>query len=365
MPDFKRSLELLERELGIVVPDPQRAVLARQLPNADRAQLLAHLTNGQTYFFRHPDQCEAFEALLRQRDATFPCRIWSAGCSTGCEAYTIAIMLDRARRPGRILGTDISAERLHEAREAVYRESRLLRVSAVDRERYFVPEGEDLWKVAGFLSAGVNFAEENLNESHGPGMSRLWDAIFCRNVLIYFDEARARDILHRLVARLEVGGLLVLGYPEAFFGLQHPELTIKAARTAIFTKVVQTQTVSLDQALPTLPVAPSPGPFQEGLRLHAMGKLEEASQQFRLAEESEPDLSLVHYFAARLHDELRQRSQAVASLQKFFQTYRDDDPAVLAFTRRNGLSLQQLSLAATRLRERLDRASLRSDGGLR
>lgn len=365
-PNFDDSLERLERELGIVVSDPQRAILARQMPNADRTELLAQLTNGQTYFFRHPDQCEAFEQMLRERSATYPCRIWSAGCSTGCEAYSIAIMLDRTRRPGRVLGTDISAQRVAEAEQAVYRESRLLRVSPADRAHYFRPTGEEMWRVAPFLTSQVNFALENLNEDHGPGMSRLWDAIFCRNVLIYFDEARAREILHRLVARLEMGGVLVLGYPEAFFGLQHPELTLLAARTAIFSKVAQQSHQPVEAYSPplNLPLAPGPGPFQEGLRFHAMGKLEEARTQFRLAEDQDPDMPLVHYFSARLHDELRQKSQAVVSLQKFFQTYREDDPAVLAFTNRNGLSLQQLSLAATRLRERLDRSSSSLDGGL-
>jgi hypothetical protein len=94
-----------------------------------------------------------------------------------------------------------------------------------------------------------------------------------------------------------------------------------------------------------------------------MGELEGARSQFRQAEEEEPDLSLVHYFSARLHDELRERSLAVASLRRFFETYRHDDPVLLEFTRRNGLSLSQLRLAATRLRERLDRSGTNSGLG--
>ena len=359
MASFEQTLELLARELGVVVPDPQRALLARQLPQATRAQLVAQLTNGQTYFFRHPDQCDAFQEHLRQCNPLSVQRIWSAGCSTGCEAYSIAIMLDRARRQGKVLGTDISAQRLAEAEAAVYPESRVLRLRPADRDKYFLLSGDDRWRVKPHIASQVSFAEENLIAQpgrFGPGMSRRWDAIFCRNVLIYFDEARARDILGRMVARLETDGLLVLGYPEAFFGLQHPELALVASRTAIFRKVAKAQVASLVVPHPTITMAPRPGSFQEGLRLHAMGALEEARYQFRQAEEDEPALSLVHYFFARLHDELGERSQAVASLRKFFETYRDDDPVVLEFTRRNGLSLSQLRLAATRLRERLDRS---------
>lgn len=107
-PMFERVLEELECELGLVVPDQTREILARKLPGANREELLGYLTNGQTYFFRHPDQCEQFEAYLREQRSSSVLRIWSAGCSTGCEAYSIAIMLERTRRAGRVLGSDIS-----------------------------------------------------------------------------------------------------------------------------------------------------------------------------------------------------------------------------------------------------------------
>lgn len=355
---FDQVLEDLECELGLVVPDPTRAILARKLPNANREELLAYLTNGQTYFFRHPDQCKAFEDYLRDLSATSSLRLWSAGCSTGCEAYSIAIMLERTRRMGRVLGTDISAARIAEAREGVYRESRLERLTPEERQRYFWPL-ENQWKVQAHLASLVSFELENLNLDHGPGMARRWDVIFCRNVLIYFDEAKAREILVRLVERLEVGGLLVLGFPEAFFGLQHPELRMWSARSAIFVKELRPALVSAPKLLPgpvgVSPLALAPGPFQEGLRLHAMGKLEEAGRKFQEAEESDPHSSLVFYFSARLHDELQQPTEAVSALRKFFALYREDDPKILAFTERNGLSVDQLSSAASRLRERLER----------
>ncbi len=351
---FERTLEGLEQELRMVVPDAQKAILQRQMPEADREELLSQLTNGQTYFFRHPDQCQAFEEYLRGTELQKTFRIWSAGCSTGCEPYTIAMMLDKTRRQGRVVGTDISRERLRQAEQGVYRESRMLRLNLAERDRYFAAHGSGQWQIRPWLKASVQFHQENLNESNGPGMARYWDVIFCRNVLIYFDEAGAREILGRMVERLETGGVLVLGYPEAFFGLQHPELVLMAARTAIFTKVPRVEESALQPLAPTLPVASHPGAFQEGLRLHAMGRLAEARQQFLEAEVNEPGMALVHYFSARLHDELKETDSAVASLRKFFQNYRDDDPEVLDFTRRNGLSLEQLNQAATRLRERLE-----------
>ena len=355
---FEQVLEQLECELGLVVSDQTRAILARKLPNADREELLAQLTNGQTYFFRHPDQCRAFEEYLRELGPTTPLRIWSAGCSTGCEAYSIAIMLERARRIGRVLGTDISAARIREAREGVYRDSRLERLSFEDKQRFFQRVG-DQWKIQPRLASLVSFDLENLNQDHGPGMGRRWDVIFCRNVLIYFDEAKAREILERLVERLEMGGLLVLGFPEAFFGLQHPSLRMFLARSAIFVRAPRNERPAppRPEDLPeVLPVALVPGPFQEGLRLHAMGSLREAHRKFEEAEKLEPNAPIVYYFSARLHDELHQPLQAVASLRKFFAVYHEDDPKVQAFAERNGLSVAQLTAAATRLRERLERS---------
>lgn len=353
---FDQVLESLECELGLVVPDPTRVLLARKFPDANREELLGYLTNGQTYFFRHPDQCRAFEQYLRENPSPTPLRIWSAGCSTGCEAYSIAIMLERSRQAGRILGSDISGVRVAEAIAGVYGGSRMERLTLEERGRYFSPHGEQ-WKIKPSVASLASFEIENLNSSTGPGMSRRWDVIFCRNVLIYFDEAKSREILLRLTERLEVGGLLVLGFPEAFFGLQHPELRMWSPGTAMFVKKARKLSASSEESAERpepLPAAPDPGPFQEGLRLHAMGSLKEAEKKFREAERSDPSSSLVLYFSARLHDELHQRSQAVAALRKFFTLYEEDDPRVLAFTEKNGLSVAQLSSAATRLRERLE-----------
>ncbi len=356
---FEHVLESLECELGLVVPDPTRALLARKFPQANREELLGYLTNGQTYFFRHPDQCRAFEEHLRKSQSPTPLRIWSAGCSTGCEAYSIAIMLERSRRAGRVLGSDISGVRVAEANKGIYGASRIERLTLEERDRYFSPQGEQ-WKIKPNIASFTSFEVENLNHSNGPGMSRRWDVIFCRNVLIYFDEAKSREILLRLTERLEVGGLLVLGFPEAFFGLQHTELRILSPGTAMFIKESRTLASSSTESIGLpgpIPAAPKLGHFQEGLRLHAMGSLKEAEKKFREAERSDPSSSLVLYFSARLHDELHQRSKAVAALRKFFTLYQEDDPNVLAFTEKNGLSVAQLSSAANRLKERLESGS--------
>ncbi len=353
---FDQVLENLECELGLVVPDPTRILLSRKFPNATREELLSYLTNGQTYFFRHPDQCRAFEGYLRETISPTPLRIWSAGCSTGCEPYSIAIMLERSRQAGRVLGSDISGPRIKEAIRGLYGASRMERLTLEERGRYFDPAGKQ-WKIRPSVASLVNFEIENLNQGHGAGMSRRWDVIFCRNVLIYFDEAKSREILRELVERLEVGGLLVLGFPEAFFGLQHAELRMWAAGTAMFVKEPR-KLPTHDPGVSNVPsapvVAPSPGPFQEGLRLHAMGALDEAEKKFREAELADPSSSLVLYFSARLHDERHQRSQAVAALRKFFTLYQDDDPKVVAFAEKNGLTVAQLNSAAVRLRERLE-----------
>ncbi len=355
---FEDQLKNLETELGIEVPKAIKDVLASRYPDASREQLLQQITNGQTYFFRHPDQCDAFERYLAKSDPLSHWRIWSAGSSTGCEAYTIAIILDRVRRAGTVLGSDIAQERLAEARAGVYRESRLQRITLSERDSYFLPAGAGKWRVHPRLTAGVRFETENLTLTDGPGMSRLWDVIFCRNVLIYFDESTARHILSSLVQRMELGGLLVLGFPEAFFGLQHPELKLLTSRSAIFTKVaVKLPSVtSSPEALPqTAGPWAEPGPFQKALRLHAAGRLKEAETYLDEAAAQTPDFALIHYFAARLQDELGQPQRAVESLQRYFETYEPEAPELLDFTERNGLTLGQLNLAAQRLRERISK----------
>ncbi len=182
--------------------------------------LLIELTVGETFFFRDPQHFdrvrdEALPALLSRRPTEQPLRLWSAGCATGEEPYSLAMLLADLGLLGRaqVLGTDISRASLSRAERGVYRpwslrgqgKPRALKHLSGTGQRYEVPQR---------LRANVRFEYLNLAvpgwPSLGTGVFGM-DVIFCRNVLIYFGEDTIRQVLERFCATLSPGGWLVLG----------------------------------------------------------------------------------------------------------------------------------------------------------
>lgn len=182
-------------------------------------ELLVELLRvGETAFFRHRAHGQALvEAVipaLRTRKPGGTLRAWSAGCASGEEAYTLALLLSR-HLPGqrlRVLGTDISKEALAVARARTYADAALTPVPAVLRSSGFEPAGHGRWRVADHVARLVTFEQRNLADGAYP---RGFDLIWCRNVLIYFSpEARAQAV-RRLVDSLDDGGFLFVGYAES------------------------------------------------------------------------------------------------------------------------------------------------------
>lgn len=190
-------------------------------------KLLQFLTVGETYFFRYP----AHFAALRERfnpppPIDRPIRIWSAGCSTGEEPYSIAITLmealpDWRDRDIRIIATDINNRSLKLAREGVYSPWSLRITQGEQIGRYFDRVGQS-FLIRDEVKKLVHFRHLNLS---GPGHDEMWhelselDAIFCRNVLIYFTPQAADQVLRRLADALKISGQLFLGHAETL--LQH------------------------------------------------------------------------------------------------------------------------------------------------
>lgn len=180
------------------------------------------VTTNETYFFRELSQLRAFErqvlpnlrdsARLRKR-----LTVWSAGCSTGEEVYTLAILIERSNLFAgwdvRVLGNDISRRVLQTARRAVYREASF-RAMPSEYERYFVhtPEGR---MVQESIRAKCHFGHFNLLDEARVAMIGRVDAIFCRNVLIYFDQGSRRRVIQSFYERLEPLGYLMLGHSES------------------------------------------------------------------------------------------------------------------------------------------------------
>jgi len=180
------------------------------------AMLLESLTAippcGETSFFRHGDQLEAVRWLLPSLDQGGPLRCWSAGCASGAEPLSLALLLCEAGRSGdRILATDSSSAELESARAACYAEWTMRRVDEQRRARWFRP-GAAGWRPVAELRQMVDYRRHDLcAEPPPPGR---FDLVLCRNVLIYFDAAGAARALERLLSAVRPGGLLVLGPVE-------------------------------------------------------------------------------------------------------------------------------------------------------
>jgi chemotaxis protein methyltransferase CheR len=190
--------------------------LAVSKPGPARDALMAELTIGESYFFREPAQLRFFaDDLLSEWNESWPAerrlRVLSAGCAGGQEPYSIAIALHEKKwkRPSTIVGTDLSESRLSLAREATFSKWSL-RTMPEDRiSRWFRRDGVK-YKLDWSIARDVEFTPMNLAAAFPPQFG-MQDAIFCRNVLIYFDIATIKQIAERLLAALSPDGWLFLG----------------------------------------------------------------------------------------------------------------------------------------------------------
>ncbi len=178
--------------------------------------LIELLRVGETRFYRHESQMRAVVELVMPalRRGVGPARLWSAGCATGEEAYTLAMLLSRGldgHRSFKILASDISPASIERARAGIYREAAIGTLPHSYRTG-FERSADGNFQVSPALRALVEFEERNLATGGYPGS---FDLIFCRNVLIYFEESAKDAALRRLVKALKPGAFLFLGYSES------------------------------------------------------------------------------------------------------------------------------------------------------
>lgn len=191
------------------------------------AAFLEALTVRESHFFRSRAQFDALRAevipgLLAARHDARRLRVWSAGCATGEEPYSLAIVLERLLPQiddwdVLVLATDISAAALETARRGVYRQWSFREVPEDIKQRYFTQRG-DQFEVLRRIRDRVTFASLNLVADRHPSLlsnTVEMDLVLCRNVLIYFSEAVGARVVGRLCDALAEGGWLVLGPAEA------------------------------------------------------------------------------------------------------------------------------------------------------
>lgn len=186
------------------------------------------ITTNETYFFREAYQLRAFRdeilaELLKQRGQQGKLNVWSAGCSTGEEAYTIAMLvLDTGGFQDwdvRIMGTDISQRVLEIARSARYSPSSLRAHELSELRRFIRPLDDGNWRVRDEVKRMVSFNQLNLIDVRRVLKMPRADVIFCRNVLMYFDRATRIKVIASFYDRLERGGYLLLGHTDSLINL--------------------------------------------------------------------------------------------------------------------------------------------------
>lgn len=269
-PDqFDRARALIEERAGIYCPNSREQVLRRALAarmdlcaiadwrhylqlltaaatgDAEFRQLLRYITISETSFFRIPSQFQALrQVLVPSIVAASPVgtlNIWSAGCSTGEEPYSIAITLEDMgaalrRWQVHILATDVSPDAVEHGRLGRYRERALRGVSRDHRARYFARR-DDEYELSPHLRQRVRLQELNLAASRYPRPApNGWDIIFCRNVTMYFRPQTARQVIAKFHEALRPGGFLVLSPTECLCTVSTGFEIVEAASAFIYVK---------------------------------------------------------------------------------------------------------------------------------
>lgn len=235
----KTGLKSLE-ELVAVIRKGQDKKLIQAVTEA--------MTTNESFFFRDKTPFDTLReqvlpALIEARGGVRQLRIWSAAASTGQEPYSIAMILKdmQAKIHGwrlDIIGTDLSHEVLEKARAGMYSQFEVQRGLPIQMlVKYFKQIGE-MWQIDAGLRAMVNFQPGNLLERFDS--LGKFDIIFCRNVLIYFDQETKKDILERMVRQMPEDGMLFLGSAETVLGVTDQLAAVKGLRGVYCKKTLLT-----------------------------------------------------------------------------------------------------------------------------
>ena len=184
------------------------------------------MTTNETFFFRDGSPFEHLRKIILAKASRKkgPIRIWSAACSTGQEPYSIAMLWEElsSHLPGvslDLLATDLSATCVAKAQAGLYSAYEAQRGLPVQKlMKHFDPEGPN-WKVKPYLRQSITWKRHNLLDS--PHALGVFDVVFCRNVLIYFERETRRRILDSIAAQLVPGGHLLLGVSESVLGVSN------------------------------------------------------------------------------------------------------------------------------------------------
>jgi chemotaxis protein methyltransferase CheR len=263
---FGRFAEYVTRELGIKLPESKMTLVQSRLMRrtrelqlgsveayleyffadsdiAEREYLINAITTNKTDFFREPKHFDFLvkTALPNLRAGVDPrlsrLNAWSAACSSGQEPYTLAMVLSEyaLSNPGfnfSILGTDISTKVLDQAKSAVYEEPQIEPIPASLRKKYLLRSKDNsagLVRISPALRARVSFHQ--LNFMGDFRIQNMFDIVFCRNVLIYFDRKTQESVIRKICQNINPGGYLFIGHSESLAGMDVP---VRQVETTVF-----------------------------------------------------------------------------------------------------------------------------------
>ncbi len=269
---FQRLRKLIYERSGLEFPDSKKYLLESRLqprlaavhcqsfeeycnflrfdPQREKEfiELFSCVTTNETFFFRDMAQLDCFRQVLlpqviKEREKTRKIRIWSAGCSSGEEPYTLAMIMAEefpslATWDVQILATDLSQHVLAAARRGVYGPYSVRHIAPNLLRKYFTGS-EGSYAVGPALRKFVKFSSVNLFDSSHMRSFRDIDIIFCRNVLIYFDQEARRKIVTSFYDALHDAGVLVIGFSESLSGVNRLFRPIPWNKTVIYSKADQ------------------------------------------------------------------------------------------------------------------------------
>jgi chemotaxis protein methyltransferase CheR len=245
--EYRRLCEYLYRHSGMIFTETKRYYVERRVnermeatgarsfasyfgllrinAQGEREHFINALTVNETYFYREEHQLSCLSnALLPERinnkRGGDTIRIWSVPCSTGEEPYSLAIwLLENWALVDdyeiEIVGSDIDTRVLQQARQGLFGKRALMRLTPHLVEKYFSRSLAEQWQISDDLRNSVHFSAANIVESRDTRAHGRFDVIFCRNVLIYFDDASRRVAAENLYESLSPGGFICLGHTES------------------------------------------------------------------------------------------------------------------------------------------------------
>jgi chemotaxis protein methyltransferase CheR len=223
---IETALSALLRERGIATLDELITILVMGKEPSLSNQVVEALLNNETYFFRDRTPFDmltrhALPVLAKRRDSKRRLRIWSAGCSTGQEAYSLAMQFAENAGQWRgwtidILGTDVSSSVIDRARSGIYTQFEVQRGLAITQTVRWFEESEEGWRVVEPLRKYVRFQVHNILEQ--PPHPGNFDIVLCRNVLLYLSADKRAQAFERLASSLAEDGWLMLGAGETVIG---------------------------------------------------------------------------------------------------------------------------------------------------